>query len=181
MKFDENRGKEVPNPSAQKSEAGAIERIELYGASDKRKFSVEEAVAWLSNPMTGSGYEVKLFDVVPTRSEWDRLDDSHRRLVESLLSEAIGCGELGINRDPRSAFLSWGIVARPLHGQGLGKFLTQARLDLARARPEIEKITLNTRQHSQGFYATYRFKVKTITLDGYSRGLDRGDMVLHLR
>ena len=47
MKFDENRGKEVPNPSAQKSEAGAIERIELYGASDKRKFSVEEAVAWL--------------------------------------------------------------------------------------------------------------------------------------
>lgn len=85
MKFDENRGKEVPNPSLQKSEAGAIERIELYGPSDKRRFSVEEAVAWLSNPATGGGYEIELFDVVPPRSEWDRLDSSHRRLVESFV------------------------------------------------------------------------------------------------
>jgi hypothetical protein len=39
MRFDERQRKEVPNPSAQKSETGAIERIELYGPSDKRKFS----------------------------------------------------------------------------------------------------------------------------------------------
>jgi hypothetical protein len=31
MRFNETRGKEIPNPSAQKSETGAIERIELYG------------------------------------------------------------------------------------------------------------------------------------------------------
>jgi hypothetical protein len=86
MRFDKRQRKEVPNPSAQKSETGAIERIELYGPSDKRKFSVEEAVGWLSNPMTGSGYEVELFDVLPPRSEWDRLDDPHRRLVESFVN-----------------------------------------------------------------------------------------------
>ncbi|WP_420963378.1 S8 family peptidase [Brucella sp. IR073] len=86
MKFEENKRREVPNPSIQKSEAGAIDRIELYGASDKRRFSVEEAVTWLSNPMTGSGYEIELFDMVPPRSEWDRLDDSHRRLVDSFVN-----------------------------------------------------------------------------------------------
>jgi hypothetical protein len=86
MRFDESKGKEVPYPSPQKSETGAIERIELYGPSDKRRFSVEEAVAWLSNPMTGSGYEVELFDVLPPRPEWDRLDASHRRLVESFIT-----------------------------------------------------------------------------------------------
>ena len=86
MRYDEKRGKEVPKPSAQKSEAGAIDRIELYGASDKRSFSVEEAVAWLANPMTGSGYQVELFDVLPPRAEWDRLDPARRRLVESFVA-----------------------------------------------------------------------------------------------
>lgn len=92
MRFDPHREKEVPYPSGRKSETGAIERIELYGASDRRRFSVEEAVAWLSNPMTGSGYEVELFDAVPPRGDWDRLDTAHRRLVESFLA---GFRELG--------------------------------------------------------------------------------------
>ena len=77
MRFNEVRGRELPHPSAQRSETGAIERIELYGPSDKRNFSAEEAVAWLSNPLTGSGYEVELFDVVPPRPDWDRLDTAH--------------------------------------------------------------------------------------------------------
>lgn len=92
MRFDESKGKEVPHPSAQKSEAGAIERIELYGPSDKRRFSAEEAVVWLSNPMTGSGYEVELFEALPPRPEWDRLNIPHRRLFESFIS---GFNDLG--------------------------------------------------------------------------------------
>lgn len=86
MRYDETKGKEVPRPSIRKSEAGAIERIELYGPADRRSFSAEEAVAWLSNPMTGGGYQVELFDVVPPRSEWDRLDTAHRQLVESFIA-----------------------------------------------------------------------------------------------
>lgn len=85
MRFNEALGRELPHPSARRSETGAIERIELFGPSDKRRFSVEEAVAWLSNPHTGSGYEVELFDMVPPRSEWDRLDTPHRELVSSFV------------------------------------------------------------------------------------------------
>lgn len=86
MRFDSYKEKDVPNPSAQKSETGAIDRVELYGPGDRRSFSLEEAVAWLSNPMTGSSYQVELFDIPPARSEWDRLDSGHRKLVESFVS-----------------------------------------------------------------------------------------------
>lgn len=86
MRFNEQKQKDEPHPSVRKSETGAIDRIELYGPSDRRRFSVEEAIAWLSNPMTGSSYQVELFDSPPPRSEWDRLDAGHRRLIESFVA-----------------------------------------------------------------------------------------------
>ena len=92
MRFNEARGCELPHPSPQRSEAGAIDRIELYGPSDKRRFSVEQAVTRLSNPTTGSGYEVELFDVVTPREEWDRLDTPHRELISTFVK---GFGEVG--------------------------------------------------------------------------------------
>jgi hypothetical protein len=92
MRFDESQQKEVPNPSTRKSEAGAIERIELYGPTDRRSFSLEEAVTWLSNPMTGGSYQIELFEMPPPHSEWDRLDPNHRRLFESFI---IGVNALG--------------------------------------------------------------------------------------
>jgi len=101
MRFNEQKQKDEPHPSARKSETGAIDRIELYGPNDRRSFSVEEAVAWLSNPMTGSNYQVELFTSPPARSEWDRLDAGHRRLVESFIAgfNALGQG-LSVERLP---------------------------------------------------------------------------------
>ena len=86
MRFDPHREKDVPSPSARKSETGAIARIELYGPVDRRSFSLAEAVAWLANPVTGGSYQVELFATPPARSEWDRLDTGHRRLVESFIA-----------------------------------------------------------------------------------------------
>jgi len=102
-------------------------------------------------------------------------------LVLEYKGEVIGCGGMAFGADRKSAFLSWGMVSRPFHGKGVGKVLTEARLELARAAPEIERVTLNTSQHTQGFYAKYGFQAKTVTPDGYGPGLDRWDMVLNLR
>lgn len=101
MRFNEQKQKDEPHPTARKSETGAIDRIDIYGAADRRDFSVEEAIAWLSNPMTGSSYQVELFDSPPARSEWDRLDPSRRRLVESFIEgfNALGHG-LAVERLP---------------------------------------------------------------------------------
>src|SRR3546814_19083717 len=57
MRFEEARGKDTPNPSVRKSETGAIDRVELYGPADRRTFSADDAIAWLSNPVTGSRSE----------------------------------------------------------------------------------------------------------------------------
>jgi hypothetical protein len=89
-RFNEKKQKNEPHPTVRKSETGAIERIELYGPSDRRSFSVEEAVAWLSNPTTGGSYQVELFENPPPRSEWDRLDTGERRLVENFIAGFVG-------------------------------------------------------------------------------------------
>ena len=94
LKLNANTQKEVPNPSSFKSELGAISRVELYGAPDRRDFSVEEAITWLSNPLTGSGYLIELFESPIPRTEWDRLPENrqqlHRTFREGLSSFKAG-------------------------------------------------------------------------------------------
>ncbi|WP_311276775.1 S8 family peptidase [Methylobacterium sp. WCS2018Hpa-22] len=93
LKVDENSGREIPNPSAAKSEAGAIDRIELYGPNDRRKFSVEEALNWLANPMTGSSYQVEMFEVPPARGRWDAVGADRQRLYASFLDGLAAIGQ----------------------------------------------------------------------------------------
>lgn len=46
--------------------------------------------------MTGSSYQVELFENPPPRSDWDRLDAGHRRLVESFV-EGLNAFENGLS------------------------------------------------------------------------------------
>ncbi|MHB8886814.1 MAG: S8 family peptidase [Methylovirgula sp.] len=93
LKRDANTGKMIPHPSTARSEAGAIDKIELYGPADRRKFSVEDAVNWLANPMTGSSYQVELFQVPPPRSQWDSVDQGHQRLYATFLEGLTATGQ----------------------------------------------------------------------------------------
>ncbi len=95
--------------------------------------------------------------------------------------EIIGCGGLKVLPDQKTAFLSWGMVASHYHGKGIGRLLAEARLDLARSIPQVETITLNTSQHTKGFYEKFGFIATTITPDGYAPGLDRWDMILQVK
>lgn len=111
LKRDPENGRLVPHPSTARSETGAIERIELYGPSDRRQFSVDDALNWLANPMTGSSYQVELFDVPPPRSQWDAVDQGHQRLYASFLEGLAAIGQ-GLNvqrlqtRDPEQPQLT---------------------------------------------------------------------------
>ena len=126
----------------------------------------------------------KFFDATERNEFCDFLNAKVKErpyLVFEYEGQVIACGGLAINRDEKSAFLSWGMVSNPYHGKGIGKLLTEARLELARSIPEIEKVTLNTSQHTQGFYSKFGFEMTKVTTDGYGEGLDRWDMVLNLR
>lgn len=101
LKLDKMRNKMVPNPSPARSETGAIEKIELYGPRDRRSFSVEEAVTWLAQPMTGSAYHIELFDMPPPHSQLDAYDPGRQKLYSTFLEGLASLGEgLTVQRLP---------------------------------------------------------------------------------
>ncbi len=90
----------------------------------------------------------------------------------------VACGGHRVAADGETAGFCWGMVDRAQHRTGLGRILTQARLDAARATPGVRQVRLDTSQHTQGFYARFGFVVERVVPDGYSPGLDRVDMLL---
>lgn len=54
-------GKIIAKPTRARSEVGAIKSIRGYSASDRRKFSAEQAMRWLADPRTGGAYYVETF------------------------------------------------------------------------------------------------------------------------
>jgi predicted GNAT family N-acyltransferase len=107
-------------------------------------------------------------------------DTDRPYLVLTRNGSVIACGGLIAETDKRQAHLAWGMVDRAFHGQGLGTTLTQARLALARATPDIAELMLATSQHTHGFYEGFGFTVSNVTADGFASGLDRWDMTLPL-
>src|SRR3546814_12957670 len=98
--------------------------------------------------MTGSSYQVELFESPPPRSEWDRLDTGHRRLIESFIEgfNALGQGlaveRLSFHRDKQA------VLAVRLDQSADQPILrlndtsaTERRRDLADFSPDIKRHT----------------------------------------
>ena len=94
--------------------------------------------------------------------------------------DVVACGGYFVREDGETAGFCWGMVDRSLHRNGIGRLLTEARLQAVRASPGLRRITLDTSQHTKAFYARFGFRVEAVTKDGYGPGLDRYDMVLDI-
>jgi Subtilase family len=70
-RINKSTGRLEPAPNIQRSETGAIEKIELYDAADRFRFSAEDAVKAFVDPRRGGTYYVELFEVIPQRRDWD--------------------------------------------------------------------------------------------------------------
>lgn len=92
----------------------------------------------------------------------------------------VACGGHAIRKDAETVDLCWGMVANNMHGTGLGKMLTIARLKAASAIPGVIKVRLDTSQHTQGFYSQFGFEPERIISEGYGAGLDRWEMILNV-
>lgn len=103
------QGKEIPHPTRIRSEIGAIDFISQHSRRDKRKFSVKEAIEWLSDPRSGGAYIVELFEDPPVKEEWDELIPQKRRLFSSFINELENFGSglyaLKIRKDKGAAIL----------------------------------------------------------------------------
>lgn len=110
-------------------------------------------------------------------SEWLDKPDRESYLVWRIGKDVVACG--GIYHDPEQncVGLAWGMVRRDLHRQGIGRQLTERRVQqMSELYPNFEQ-RLGTSQHTFEFYQRMGFEVTSITPDGFGKGLDRYDMV----
>ena len=94
--------------------------------------------------------------------------------------QVIGCGGYYINHARAAAGLTWGMVSRGRHRQGIGRFLLLARLQRIGQEPAVTSVLINTSQHSYGFFEKMGFVVEAIGENGFAEGLDAYKMVLRL-
>ena len=93
----------------------------------------------------------------------------------------VACGGWTRRRsDPGVADLCWGMVGRGQHKTGLGRALLEARLEQIAAADGVRTVTLQTSQHTEGFFARYGFVTHRVEPDGFAAGLHMHEMRLNL-
>jgi GNAT superfamily N-acetyltransferase len=119
-----------------------------------------------------------------SESERDEFVDFLQRLpgrygvVVDLAGRIVGCGGIAESRsDAHGVDLTWGMVHRSLHRQGIGRVLTRERLAWAEQMPEAQVVYLNTSHLTEEFYEKFGFRTVKRIPNGYREGLDRCDMV----
>lgn len=113
------------------------------------------------------------------RAEFEHFLDALPGPYLVLVDEAgavVACGGFAIRAEAGVADLCWGMVHGRRHAEGLGRTLTELRIEEAAADPSVHTLALNTSQLTTGFYERFGFEVTKVTPDGYGPGLDRYDM-----
>ena len=91
---------------------------------------------------------------------------------------AAACGGIGISPDGMKGRMIWGMVRADLHRNGLGREFLNFRIRRIRQLYPYAAISLDTTQHSKGFFERLGFETTKITPDFYAPGMDRYDMDL---
>ena len=102
-------------------------------------------------------------------------------VLEDAAGVTVGCG--GYERaedDPSTAVLCWGMIRGDRHGRGFGERLLRQRLDAIAADSTYRRVTIETTQHSRGFFSRHDFQETRRVRDGFAPGLDLVEMTLEL-
>jgi len=92
----------------------------------------------------------------------------------------IACG--GYGEKNGVGILTWGMVRRDLHKQGLGRLLLRQRVQqLKQHQPHISEIQMNTSHHSVNFFEREGFRATRITMNGFAPGLHEYHLRLEIR
>lgn len=93
--------------------------------------------------------------------------------------EVIAAGGFALNND-ETVSLCWGMIRSDLLGTGLGRKLTQFRIQEAHERHGNLPLIINTSQHTQGFYEKFGFRLVSRIPDGFAPGIDICKMSLEI-
>ena len=93
--------------------------------------------------------------------------------------EVVAAGGVAWNDLERpTVSLCWGMVRADRLGTGLGKLLTEFRIEHARKKYGDVPLTIGTSQHTQGFYEKFGFRLIEHTPNGFGPGIDNCRMRL---
>lgn len=111
----------------------------------------------------GPSEELELQDFLDEQPE-------HYYVIE-VDGEVVGAGGIGLNDDD-TVSLCWGMVHREHLGTGLGKLLTEFRIERSREVFGMKPMVTSTSQHTEGFYKKFGFVTVEHTPDGFAPGID---------
>jgi predicted GNAT family N-acyltransferase len=88
-----------------------------------------------------------------------------------LNGEVVGSGGVAQNHD-NTVSLCWGMVHANHLGTGLGKTLTEFRIEKAHEKFGNMPLVVTTSQHTRGFYEKLGFRLTEHRRDGFGPGID---------
>ncbi len=104
-------------------------------------------------------------------------DQADNYYVVEMADAVIGAGGIGLN-DDETVSLCWGMVHKDHLGTGLGKLLTEYRIQRSRDIFGPKPMVTSTSQHTEGFYLRFGFRTVERITDGFGPGLDNCKMRL---
>ncbi|MGX7666210.1 GNAT family N-acetyltransferase [Flavobacterium pedocola] len=93
----------------------------------------------------------------------------------------IGAGGINYFPEEKTARISWDAIHPDFHGKGVGRKLTQYRIDLLKNNPEINLIVVRTTQLVYKFYEKMGFQLEKTEKDFWAEGFDLYQMSIRLK
>ena len=84
----------------------------------------------------------------------------------------IGSGGFNLTNEGKNAAISWDIIHPDYQGKGVGRLLTQYRIDRIKEIETVENISVRTSQLAFKFYEKFGFVLKEIAKDYWAEGID---------
>ena len=99
--------------------------------------------------------------------------------VVELGGDIIASGGIALN-DDQTVSLCWGMVRADHLGTGVGRELTEFRIQKAREKHGSLPLVISTSQHTSGFYERFGFRLTRHVPDGFGPAIDICEMRLEL-
>lgn len=95
--------------------------------------------------------------------------------------EVIGGGGVNCFPTEKLARISWDMIEPKFHGKGIGKKLTQFRINHLKGNPEIEVILVRTSQFAYKFYEKMGFELEKVEKDFWAKNFDLYQMRMNIK